>query len=896
MKMVAYVLSRAKLSVFSDSILRRVQDVGEDKINSVIEQRRRIKKDQKAWKFIRDVNSISLNNLSSVAVIDGNNEYTYGQLFREWERYAAVFSALNINSLNKSKVGILGSTGAEALFAIYGLNMTGASVSVVPSYSAFFPHKIIDTVRGEGLTDFIVTDDCAQANLINELLIKRTELGLKNVLVLHVSCSGATVNPLLTAAQEMKYAQIKSYYGPICMDELLSVYGNGPISYAPEESDEAAFVLHTSGTTSGAGKPVVLSDMAFNAAVASFYEMDNLNLPYEDLVTAVIVDLSNAYGLVDQVHLPFAMGAAVVMVPAGVLNPWFYKAIPKYKISFLFTISAMFERWMKMKDEKSLDFSSLKFVAIGGSSVSASDKKRYYKFMQEHGAGDITLLNGYGISELCGACCLSSPDLEDESIGYPLPGVEVRLYDDDRGKFLPKGKRPAEGVMYLSAEFTATTMIDGKEILKAEYIDGRPFICTNDLVKLEKDGKVQFLGRANRYFINDEGRKYESGRVETEIARQDGIESCCVIPIYVKTTHDNVPMLCVQTFRDKDDPKELVIKALRQVFVVEKTLPEDHIPFRVMIAESLPRNGNGKIDIFKLGRGEVEGDVFTVEPVKILKRITDIKLKQYNDGPADMIKEVFDGLSQEMKSNLPFNHANDNNERWDMGNMNNMNFVKQAFNGFNSMNRMGMQMMNNMMGKMGNMSGGMPNFGNMMPKYENMLSGFQNMMPNFEKMMPGFGGAMQGFQSQAQNMGPMMQKQMEQMMEYMNQMNQISLDAMQKMMEQNYKMMNQLCNSMQQMTNGMTPGSAANEDNAPSKEPEKEPEAKKDADKKPKVAKAPAKAADAKKATKKTTVKKTATKKTTARKTTAKAAAPKAVTTNATVKTETPAETENKES
>ena len=100
--MVAYVLSRAKLSAFSDSILRRVQDVGEDKINSVIEQRRRIKKDQKAWKFIRDVNSISLNNLSSVAVIDGNNEYTYGQLFREWERYAAVFSALSINSLNKS--------------------------------------------------------------------------------------------------------------------------------------------------------------------------------------------------------------------------------------------------------------------------------------------------------------------------------------------------------------------------------------------------------------------------------------------------------------------------------------------------------------------------------------------------------------------------------------------------------------------------------------------------------------------------------------------------------------------------------------------------------------------------------------------------------------------------
>ncbi len=834
--------------------------MGGNNVNSVIEPRRRIDRNRKAWKFIRDVNGISLKNLSAIAIFDGSKEYTYGQMFREWERYASVFSALCMNLESRSRVGILGSTSAEVLFSIYGLNMTGATVSVVPSYNAFFPHKIINTVRSEKLTDFIITDDFAQANLINELLLNRVELGLKNIIILHVSVGGVTMEPLLTAAQEMKYRQIKGYYGPICMDELLAAFGNGPVSYAPEDSDKAAFILHTSGTTSGAGKPVVLSDKAFNAAVSSFYELEDLKLPYDDLVTAVIVDLSNAYGLVDQVHLPFAMGASVVMVPAGVLNPWFHKAIPKYRISFLFTISAMFERWMKMKDNKSLDFSSLKFVAIGGSAVSASDKKRFYKFMQEHGAGDITLLNGYGISELCGACCLSSPDLEDESIGYPLPGVEVRLYDDESDEFLPEGKRPAEGVMYLSAEFAATTEIDGKEVLKAEYIDDKPFICTNDLVRVEEDGKVQFLGRANRYFINDEGRKYESGRVETEIARQDGIENCCVIPVYVKTTHDNLPMLCVQTIRGKEHSKELVLKALRQVFFVEKTLPFDHIPFRVMIAETLPRNGNGKTDIYKLGRGEVEGDIFTVETVKILKHITDIKLKPYKEGPADMIKEVFDGISKEMKSNLQFNNESNNNERWDNSNMNNMNFAKQAFNGFNSMNRMGMQMMNNMMGKMGNMPGCMPNFQNMMPNFQNMMPNFQNMMPNFQNMMPNFqnmmsgcqnmmpdfNGAMQCFQNQAQNMGPMMQNQTEQMMEYMNQMNQIALEAMQKMMEQNFKMMNQFFASMQEMTSGLTmENTECKEENAPEQEAENESEQEAEEEKtqEPETEQAPAKAA-----------------------------------------------------
>ena len=775
-----------------------------------------------------------------MAIYDGNSEYTYGQMFREWERYAAVFSNLGMTRTEGSKVGILGSTSAQVLFAVYGLNMTGASVSIVPSYSAFFPHKILDTIKSEKLTDFIVTDDFAQPNLINELLVHRTELGINNVIILHVPVGGVTVNSLLTTFQEMKYMQIKGYYAPICMDELLAAFENTPVSYDLDDSDDAAFILHTSGTTSGVGKPVVLSDYSFNSAVASFYEMDNLNLPYDELVTAVIVDLSNAYGIVDQVHLPFAMGAAVVMTPGGVLNPWFYKAIPEYKISFLFTISAMFERWLKMPERKELDFSSLKFVAIGGSAVSATDKKRFAKFMKEHGAGEISILNGYGVSELCGACCLSSPDLEDESIGYPLPGVSVRLYDEEKGCFLPEGDEPSEGVMYLSAPFVATTCIDGKEILKAEYIDERPYICTNDLVRVDEDGKVTFLGRANRYFINDEGRKYESGRVETDIARQSGIENCCVVPVYVKTTHDNMPMLCVQPLEEEKNVKDTVLNALRQVFIVEKTLPEDYIPFRVMITKSLPRNGNGKIDLYKIERGEVEGDIFSVEIVKVFKQITGFKLKPYKEGKADMIKEVFDNISKEMKSNLPFNKEtnNENEERQENSYMKNMNSAKKAFEGFNSMNRMGMQMMNNMMGKMGSAQQNMTFFPGMMNGFQNMMQqGCQNMMPdfqsmmqNFQNMMPGYQNMMQGCQNMMsgcqnmmplfygnsmnmlRNMNPMMQRQMGQMMEYMTRMNQINLEMMQKMYEENCKMMNQFFESMQQMAESVcAAGKADNE-------------------------------------------------------------------------------------
>ena len=78
------------------------------------EKRKRVPQSQKAWKYIRDVNNTELADLSAPALIDGNRTYTYGLMFREWERYASVFSALGMTGEKGARVGLLGSTSAEA--------------------------------------------------------------------------------------------------------------------------------------------------------------------------------------------------------------------------------------------------------------------------------------------------------------------------------------------------------------------------------------------------------------------------------------------------------------------------------------------------------------------------------------------------------------------------------------------------------------------------------------------------------------------------------------------------------------------------------------------------------------------------------------------------------------
>ena len=77
--------------------------------------RQRISKNQKAWKYIRDVNNTSVSDLNRIAVVDGSRKYTYGLMFREWERYASVFSALGMTAEKHSRTGIFGSTSAEVI-------------------------------------------------------------------------------------------------------------------------------------------------------------------------------------------------------------------------------------------------------------------------------------------------------------------------------------------------------------------------------------------------------------------------------------------------------------------------------------------------------------------------------------------------------------------------------------------------------------------------------------------------------------------------------------------------------------------------------------------------------------------------------------------------------------
>ncbi len=628
---------------------------------------------QKAWSFIKEKNS---HVLEKSALSDGAATYTYGEMFKQWERYASVFSALGMTADSKARVGLLGSTSAEAIFAFYGLNMVGAEISLLSTFFAFNCKKIIKTIKTEKLTDIILTDDFAQPELISKLLAKQSELGLKHILLLHIPIAGSTVNAMITYGQEYKYQYMKQWLAPICMESLLAMYADAPVSYAENISTQTAVIVHTSGTTSGIGKPITLSDEALNHMGVCYDTMESFSYLKTGLISAITIDLSNSYGIVNQVHAPFAVGGTVAAVPAGTFNPMFYKSVSQFGVTLLFCTSAILEMCLK-QENSSMDFSSLRCVVIGGASVSVDDKKRYYDFLCRHGGHDIMIINGYGLSELGGACILSTPDIEDDSIGYTMPDVDLCLYDDEEDKYYTIDDKPCRGVMYLRSDAMTCGELDGETIVKTEKINGKSYICSNDYVSIDDSGKISFLGRANRYFINNDGIKYDSGRVEEEISQQNGIIGCAVVPVYVKLIHDNVPMLCVKTSVNDCLAAEKIRQVIVKVFAVDKKLAFDQLPSRVMILDELPRNSNGKIDIFSISRGEVTGKKFKVEAINPHGGISDVALIPIVTEEDDMLQDVLKSIAKDIKNSGAsfFNNILNNSDKEETD-------MKQLFNPF----------------------------------------------------------------------------------------------------------------------------------------------------------------------------------------------------------------------
>src|SRR5581483_4466739 len=182
-----------------------------------------------------------------------------------------------------------------------------------------------------------------------------------------------------------------------------------------------ALVLYTSGST-GRPKGAVLGHAAVAAAIEAWIG-PIMALTPEDVVLAAL-PLSHSFGLNGALLAPLLAGASLVLVerftPEAAVA-----AIRAHGVTVFPGVATMFRRILERGDLAGLE--RLR-VALSGAAPCPWDLAREWRART-----GVRILRGYGMTELFRPLSYLAGDPTElpDAIGRPVPGVEIRVVDDE---------------------------------------------------------------------------------------------------------------------------------------------------------------------------------------------------------------------------------------------------------------------------------------------------------------------------------------------------------------------------------------------------------------------------------------------------------------------------------
>jgi malonyl-CoA/methylmalonyl-CoA synthetase len=169
------------------------------------------------------------------------------------------------------------------------------------------------------------------------------------------------------------------------------------------------------------------------------------------------------------------------------------------------------------------------------------------------------------------------------TVGFPLPGVEVRITDQDSAKSLARNE-------------IGMIEVRGPNVFKgywrmpektAEELRADGFFITGDLGKIDDRGYVHILGR-NKDLVITGGFNVYPAEVEAEIDAIEGVMESAIIGLPHKDFGEGVTAVIVKK-KGSDLSESKILSAL------EDRIAKFKLPKRILFLDDLPRNTMGKV-------------------------------------------------------------------------------------------------------------------------------------------------------------------------------------------------------------------------------------------------------------------------------------------------------------
>jgi long-chain acyl-CoA synthetase len=356
---------------------------------------------------------------------------------------------------------------------------------------------------------------------------------------------------------------------------LQQFFGGEHAPVVERGDDDLAVLLFTAGT-SGAPKAAMLTHGNLLANIAQVQSHPGRHVTPDDVALGVL-PMFHVFGLNVVLGLMLSAGASVVLVerfdPTSSLD-----TIRDRKVTLVSGAPPMYSAWAAVDGADPATFATVRLATSGAAPLS---EEVAAAFTRRFG---IPIRQGYGLTEAAPVVTSALPDGPEKpaSIGVPLPGVEVRLVDEegedtfagDPGEIWVRGPNVFPGY-WRNEEATAV----------ARTGDG--WLRTGDIAVVDDDGWLYIVDRAKDLIIVSGFNVYPA-EVEDVLLEHPGVAAVAVVGVSHPHTGESVKAFVVPEGGRLVDEDELI------EFCASR-LARYKCPTKIMFVESLPQGVAGKV-------------------------------------------------------------------------------------------------------------------------------------------------------------------------------------------------------------------------------------------------------------------------------------------------------------
>lgn len=355
---------------------------------------------------------------------------------------------------------------------------------------------------------------------------------------------------------------------------------------AKVNKDDPAVILYSGGTT-GTTKGILLSHFNFSALTAQLFETNPMAQAGDKMLA--VMPMFHGFGLGVTIHAMLANGGRCILVPR--FTPETYaKDIVKHRCNFIAGVPTLYEALLRQPSMDGADLSCLKGVFSGGDSLSVELKKRFDKWLADHGA-TIKVREGYGTTECVTASCLTPMHLYKEgSIGQPFPDTYYKIVDVGTSIEVPYGQ---EGEICISGPSVMLGYLDQPEETAntlRKHGDGRIWLHTGDLGIMDEEGFIYFKQRIKRMIITSGYNVYPS-QLENILDGFESVQMSCVIG--VPDPYKMQKIKAFVTLKAGYEPTEETKQSI--LAYCKKNIAKYAMPYDIEFRDSLPKTLVGKV-------------------------------------------------------------------------------------------------------------------------------------------------------------------------------------------------------------------------------------------------------------------------------------------------------------